>query len=227
MRVLVVVAHPDDEVLGCGGSIARYVSEGHEVFVLFMSEGVSSRGELSMINSWDSKVRERELYAVNASRVLGFQIVGFLRHPNLRMTGIPMLDLAKQVEKTISEVEPDTIYTHHFGDMNSDHRITFEAVMTACRPKPDFSVKRIYTFEIPSSTEWGHAAGLPIFSPSRYVDISMFLSMKMEALRCYAEEIRPPPHPRSTDGVQALARLRGFSVCLPFAEAFSTVRDLY
>ena len=226
MRVLIVAAHPDDEVLGCGGTIARLVSQGHEVFVLFISEGVSSRGMFPLDNSWNPQIRQREVYALNASTVLGFQIVGFLRYPNLRMTGIPILELAKEIETTISKFTPDTIYTHHFGDMNSDHRITYEAVITACRPKPSMSVRRIYTFEIPSSTEWGQAAGLPVFSANRYVDISNFFPQKMEALRCYAEEMRLPPHPRSTDGVEALARLRGFSVCLPFAEAFSVIREL-
>jgi len=226
MRVLVVAAHPDDEVLGCGGSIARHAYAGHEVFVLFMSEGVSGRGDLSMLGSWEPQVRQRELHAEHASRVLGFKVAAFLRHPNLRMSSVPMLDLVKQVEKVIGEFLPDTIYTHHPGDMNSDHRITYEAVMTACRPKPDLCVRRIYSFEIPSSTEWGQGAGLPVFSPSRYVDISTFLSKKVDALRCYNEEIRTSPHPRSIDGVEAMARLRGFSVCLPFAEAFCVIRDI-
>lgn len=226
MKVLVVCAHPDDEVLGCGGAIARHVAAGDAVSVLFLSEGVSSRSVLGQKRDWTREIEEREAFARCAADFLGFSIVGFLRHPNLRMRDQPMLDLVKQVDTAIRAEAPQIIYTHHVGDMNSDHGMAAEAVITACRPHAGLSVRAVYAFEVPSSTEWNAPALAPPFAPMRYVDITAFLPRKIEALVCYDHEMRAMPHPRSPEAIEALARYRGVSVGVAAAEAFVVLREV-
>jgi LmbE family N-acetylglucosaminyl deacetylase len=226
MKVLVVSAHPDDEVLGCGGTLARHVAAGDEVSVLFLSEGVSSRSTPGQQRDWTKEIAEREEFARRASAFLGFSIAGFLRHPNLRMRGLPMLDLVKQVDAVIRAEAPQVIYTHHAGDMNSDHGVAVEAVLTACRPVASLSVRAIYAFEVLSSTEWNSPALAAPFAPTRYVDITAFLERKIEAMACYDHEMRAMPHPRSPEAVRALACYRGVSIGVAAAEAFVVLREL-
>jgi len=226
MKVLVVSAHPDDEVLGCGATLARHVAAGDEVSVLFLSEGVSSRSTPGQQRDWTKEIEEREGFARRASESLGFSIAGFLRHPNLRMRGLPMLDLVKQVDAVIRERAPQVVYTHHAGDMNTDHGVAVEATLTACRPVAGLSVRAIYAFELLSSTEWNSPAVAAPFAPTRYVDVTAFLDRKIEAMKCYDHEMREMPHPRSPEAVQALARYRGVSIGVAAAEAFVVLREL-
>ena len=149
-RVLVVAAHPDDEVLGCGATLAMHVQAGDEVFVLFLSEGVSSRSTPGIEHDWLPEIEAREAMAHEAARLLGYQLVKFLRYPNLRMRNMEMLDIVKQVDSVVRDIGPSVIYTHHPGDLNSDHGVAFEATLTACRPRPGLTVNSIYTFEVPS-----------------------------------------------------------------------------
>lgn len=225
MKVLVVSAHPDDEVLGCGGTLARHIAAGDVVSVLFLSEGVSSRAKRGEQRDWTPEIVEREAMARSAAHMLGFSIAGFLRHPNLRMRDQPMLDLVKQVDAVIRDKAPRIVYTHHVGDMNSDHGVTAEAAMTACRPHAGLSVRAIYAFEVPSSTEWNSPAMAPLFAPTRYVDITAFLPRKIAAMACYKHEIPAMPHPRSPEAVEALARYRGVSAGVAAAEAFVVLRE--
>ncbi len=225
--VLIVAAHPDDEVLGCGGTIAAHAKAGDKVYGLFLSEGVSSRSILGKKHNWGKEIKAREDMAVKASKILQLSIVSFLRHPNLRMRDQPLLDLVKQIDTVIREISPTLIYTHHPGDMNTDHGIAFEATLTACRPRIDLSVKYIYTFETPSSTEWSSPLSSPPFLPNYFVNIKPTLDIKLAAVRSYDFEMREFPHPRSKENILALAQLRATQVGLEFAEAFALVRGVF
>ncbi|GGO85157.1 PIG-L domain-containing protein [Marinobacterium nitratireducens] len=216
-RVLVVAAHPDDEVLGCGGTIARHVAEGDTVHVLFIADGVSSRGE------GKEELVKREQAAFKAHKILGVAEVSYLGLPDNRLDSLALLDVVQYVEKVINAFYPNIIYTHHFGDLNVDHCIAHQAVMTACRPLPESSVREIFAFEVLSSTDWATPQINP-FIPNHYVDISKYLELKMEALEAYSLEMRDIPHSRSIDHLDILARHRGQSVGCFAAEAFSVIR---
>ena len=219
-NVLVVAAHTDDEALGCGGTIARHVSEGDSVYVVYMADGVSSR------QSGDEKaLSDRESAAEKAQAILKMSGSYSLGFPDNRMDSVPLLDIVQALEKVVAEVNPDVIYTHHVGDLNIDHQITSRAVMTACRPLPGALAPRIYSFETLSASEWSGPES-PRFSPNYFVDISDFLGIKMEALNAYDLEMRPYPHARSMMNVESLACYRGASVGVHHAEAFMLIREI-
>jgi len=218
--VLVVAAHPDDEVLGCGGAIAKHVAEGDQVHVLFMTDGVSARG-----NASKDQFSERRTAIKKASSVLGTHSTTQLSLPDNRLDSLDLLDIVQRLEPLIDILSPELIYTHHHGDLNIDHQLTHQAVMTACRPQPGTPIQEILGFEVASSTEW-QAPGLAPFLPSLFVDISIYLELKMSALAAYSAEIRPEPHSRSMAAVQAAALVRGHSVGLGAAEAFMVIRSI-
>ena len=220
MTVLVAVAHPDDEVLGTGGTIAGLCQSGIKVHLLFLTDGTGARGY-----NRSATVR-RVTAAKRAAEILGAEFPHFLSFPDNRLDSIPLLEVIQAIESVISEVAPVTVYTHHGGDLNIDHSICARAVLTACRALPRSFIKRIYAIEIPSSTEWAPGSGNSAFVPSRFVDISATLPTKLAALEAYSEEMRPFPHPRSAAAVEALARLRGASAGLEAAEAFIVLREI-
>lgn len=223
MNVLVVAAHPDDEVLGCGGTMAHHAEKGNKVHVIFLADGLTSRGETS-ITATD--LERRKEAAHRACETLGAHPPRFLGLPDNRLDSLSLLDVVQQIEPVIAEVKPISIYTHHGGDLNVDHRVAHQAVMTACRPQPGFYVRAIYSFEVPSSTEWSSSAiGTP-FCPTLFVDVTKYLERKIQALRFYTEEIHDFPHARSLKAVQAQALLRGVSVGVEAAEAFMVERQL-
>lgn len=204
--ILVVAAHPDDEVLGCGGTIARHLAEGDEVHIVFMADGVTSRG----ICTDSAEHNERNHAAFEASQILGITTpLTFLGFPDNRMDTIALLDITQSLEKVIRTIQPEIIYTHHFGDLNIDHQITHKAVMTACRPQGNYSVKTILCFEIPSSTEWQTPNSGQAFEPNWFVDVSEVFKLKIRALKAYEEEMRDSPHPRSIESVEYKDRLTG------------------
>ena len=220
--VLVVAAHPDDEILGCGGTVARHAAAGDRVVVVVVSEGAVSRGG-------DDAGREAEELvqaARRAAKVLGTEAPRLLGLPDNRLDSQDLLDVVRAIETVVREVAPDTVYTHHGSDLNIDHRIVHQAVLTACRPIPGSSVRRMYTFETVSSTEWSSRAIGPSFAPTRFVDISATLEAKRRALACYQREMRPFPHARSIETIEALARSRGSQTGLTAAEAFETIFDI-
>jgi N-acetylglucosamine malate deacetylase 1 len=224
MNVLVVAAHPDDEVLGCAGTIARHASEGDVVDVLIVAEGAASRDPTRETKA--SELKALQEAAAAASRVLGARPPLFGGLPDNRLDSVDLLDVVKLVEQQVAAVSPAVVYTHHGGDLNIDHRIVHSAVLTAARPIPGASIRAVYAFEIPSSTNWASASlGAP-FMPTRLVDISPHLGAKSAALECYATEMRPFPHERSVEGVLALATWRGAAVGVNAAEAFEVVREL-
>ena len=220
-KILVVAAHPDDEVLGCGASIARFVKEGHSVTTLILGEGVTARygGDNPGLQNRKKKELKNQLSAAN--RLLGVRKVYHLDLPDIKLDTVPLLEIVQRIEAIKRQVMPNTVFTHHWGDLNIDHRTTYNAVMTACRPLPGELVKEIYAFEVPSSSEWAYPR---TFDPTVYIDVEQSIAQKIKAMRCYRSEMRLPPHPRSVKSLLAIAQRWG-SVCgCAYAEAFQLVR---
>ena len=219
-NIVVIVGHPDDEVLGCGGTIVKHVESGDHVSVIVLADGESARDD----NEHMKDTRNDELYS--AAKVLGMKDVFSLGYPDQRMDTISFLDIVQSVEKILNKIQPDIVYTHHGGDLNMDHRITHQAVMTACRPLPHSVLKGVYTFETVSSTEWASSVESQ-FRPSKICDITAQLDRKIEALKCYKRELREFPHPRSVEGIVILAKNRGAQFGLEAAEAFVVERSFW
>ena len=166
-KILVVAAHPDDEVLGCGGTIARHIHNGDKVQVVFLADGFGSRKNGS----------NRDASANEASKLLGCETPIYLNFPDNQLDSVTLLNIVKELEEIIGNFLPSIIYTHHYGDLNIDHQVTHRAVMTACRPQPNFCVKEIYTFEILSATHWQSVSMGGLFSPNYFVDVSDFINI--------------------------------------------------
>jgi LmbE family N-acetylglucosaminyl deacetylase len=225
-KILIVAAHPDDEVLGCGGSMAKSTRDGQEVHVLILAEGATSRDKQ---RDRTSRTEELSLLAKSAKRatdILGVESVELLDYPDNRMDSVDLLDLVKPVEEIIAKLKPEVVMTHHAGDLNIDHQITHQAVITACRPQPGHSVKRILVFEVPSATEWQSPTVGNSFVPNWFEDISKTLDLKIKALKVYESEMRKWPHARSLKAVEHLARWRGATIGTEAAEAFMLIRNI-
>ena len=219
-RVLVVAAHPDDEMLGCGGSIAQHALDSDEVHVLILGEGLTSRRATSDQQKTPAKVSELASCARKANDLLGVSSLQLKGLPDNRLDSVDLLDIIHLIEESIDRFRPEIVYTHYGDDLNIDHRRVHEAVVTACRPVPQGCVKTLLFFEIPSSTEWQIPRETHGFVPNWFNDVSVTLEKKLLALACYESEIRPWPHPRSIKGVEHLARWRGATVGVEAAEAF-------
>jgi LmbE family N-acetylglucosaminyl deacetylase len=218
--VLVIAAHPDDEVLGCGATIARHVAEGARVAVLLMADGVGARAPADR----QRELTARQQAARRACSELGVSDVTMLGHPDNRMDQVALLDIIQDIERVVGRCQPNIIYTHHAGDVNIDHRRVHDAVMAVCRPQPVFCVRQLLFFETASSTEWRSPASMAPFAPNWFVDVSDYLPKKLAALSVYADELRAFPHPRSIEAVEHLARWRGATVGVAAAEAFELGR---
>ncbi len=224
--VLVVAAHPDDEVLGCGATLARHAREGADVHILILAEGITSRDDARNAAGRAAELDALRDAARHAAAALGARPPVFGGFPDNRMDTVALIDVVKQVEKLVAEIRPTVIYTHHPGDLNVDHGVAARAVLTACRPLPGAGVRAIYAFEVLSSTEWAPESLAAPFAPSRWVSVAPFLDAKIAALNAYAGEMRPFPHARSIEAVRALAALRGAQCGHIAAEAFSVVREV-
>jgi LmbE family N-acetylglucosaminyl deacetylase len=220
-RILVVAAHPDDEVLGCGGTIARLTAEGRQVHLLFLADGENARGTVK-----SEVVAERQSMAFAAAQELGAMVPTFLQFPDNRLDSIDLLDLVQAVEQHSSAIRPEVVITHFSGDLNVDHQRCSQAVLTAFRPTPGQSVRSILAFEVPSSTEWQFGGSADGFAPNAFFDITAHLDTKLAALRAYEKELRAFPHSRSIEAVEALARWRGATIGVNAAEAFMVVRTI-
>jgi LmbE family N-acetylglucosaminyl deacetylase len=218
--ILVVAAHADDEALGCAGTVAKHISEGDNVSILFMTDGVSSRND-----SNHNHERNRSSAMDKAMACLGVKNYQCFDFPDNKMDSIPLLSVVKSIESVIDECQPNIIYTHFAHDLNIDHRITHQAVMTACRPILGSCIEKILSFEVLSSTEW-QSSSSPNFKPQYIVDISQHWQRKQQVLACYQEELRDFPHSRSLSCVEALATLRGGTHGFTKAEAFQVERIL-
>lgn len=218
MKVLVVAAHPDDETLGCGGTIAKHTQAGDEVHVLIVASGITSREEQPL------SVVELMAESVSALGELGVakENVTYLSFPDQMLETIPRLKITKEIEKAVERVKPEIIYTHCYSDVNLDHQVVHEAVMVAARPVREH-IRKVLCFETVSSTEWGEAP----FKPNYYSVIGKAdVEKKIAALKRYGSEMREPPHPRSYENVERLSKLRGSEVCRLYAEAFVLMRGI-
>ena len=244
--VLVIAAHPDDEVLGCGGTIARHAAIGDNVHILIMAEGITSRDDQRSTNTRSDELTELTETARRAGKYLGAESVELLSFPDNRMDSVPLLDVVKEVEKRVDKIQPSVVYTHHIGDVNVDHQIVHKAVVTACRPMPWQCVKTLLFFEIASSTEWQPPIIGISFFPNWYENIGVSavsvnfaksadsalsnvktcLEKKLEALKIYKCEMRDFPHSRSVEALNCLAKWRGATVGVEAAEAFMLGRKI-
>ena len=218
-RIAVVAAHPDDEVLLAGGTLARHAAAGGEAAILILATGGTGRGSHK---NYVAKLRDS---ARRAAKILGAGRIEFAGFPDNAMDTVPLLEVVQRVEAFVNDWQPCAIYTHHAGDLNIDHRIVHQAVLTACRPLPGAAVAEILAGEVNSSTEWAGTSE-QAFVPNDFVDIGAALAIKIDALACYADEIRDWPHPRSRRGVEALAFWRGAQAGFEAAEAFMIARRL-
>jgi len=224
--VAVIAAHPDDEVLGCGGTIARFAREGCSVHVLQMADGESSRSTEEAGYVHQKRIDVRSTAAMRAAKILGCKSVEQLAFPDNRMDSLTLLDIVKPIEEFINKYRPTTVFTHHAGDVNVDHRMVHDAVIAACRPQPKFPVRELLFFEVPSSTEWRPPSSSIMFNPNYFVDISQTFDVKLQALLAYEDELRPFPYPRSLKAIEALSLWRGASAGVQAAEAFILGRKL-
>ena len=217
-KILIVAAHPDDEILGCGGSISR-LKDTNQIKIIFMTNGVSSRKNNKV------EIKKRKDASLKLFRHLNLEKPTYLNFPDNQMDKIPLLKIIKKIEKKIRIFKPSIIFTHYSNCLNVDHRITFEAVMTACRPINSLSVKKILSFEIPSSTDWALFKGRN-FQPNYFIDISKHIKRKIELIKFYKEELRNYPHSRSIRSLKSLASVRGVSCGVKYAEGFYLNRSL-
>lgn len=223
MKVLVVAAHPDDEVLGCGGTIARLARDGHEVHIAIVGEGITSRYR-SREEAPLEEIRSLHQQAQVAAQILGARNVIQYALPDNRLDTVPLLDVVKIIEDVIQSLRPDVVYTHHGGDLNLDHALLHRACLVATRPAAESTVRAVYAYEVPSSTDWAFQQFEPVFRPNFFVDISSVLQIKIEAMKAYASELRRFPHPRSLETIRASAERWGSVAGLAAAEAFHVVR---
>lgn len=223
-KILIIAAHPDDEVLGCGGTIAKLRKSGCKVNLLFLSDGENSRLE----KKDENKNLYRQKCAINALKILGVnkRNCKFESLPDNSFDTISFLKIVKVIENHITKINPEIILTHHQGDLNIDHQITSKATITACRPKHKNRVNLILFFEILSSTEYAINPKNQNFNPNWYEDISKYINLKIKAIKCYQKELRFNPHSRSIKTIKSLSIFRGSSSGVKYAEAFELGRKI-
>ena len=214
-KVLVIAPHPDDEVLGCGGTIARF-SKKNEVYLCIVTKAYSP--------DWSEKfVKNRPKEVKRAAKILGIKKTFFLDFPTVKLNTIPQKDINEAISKIIREVKPDIVFVPHKGDINSDHRIVFESSLVAVRPDGG-KINKVLSYETLSSTEWGQA--IETFIPNVYIDISKTFDKKIKAMKIYKSELKKAPHPRSLEIIEALAKKRGSEAGMDKAEAFMLIREI-
>lgn len=216
MKILIIAAHPDDEVLGCGGIIRKYSKNGVKVYTLILTTGLSIRYK-------DGVKTDIRKAVLNCADILGVTKTFIKELPVLGLDKIPLQKIVKEIEEVLNEIKPDIVFTHNKGDINQDHKIVTEATLIALRPKTKF-VKAIYSYEIPSSTDW-ITDRENIFIPNKFIDIGKELKDKIKAFKCYKSEIEKWPHSRSEEGLKALAEYRGMQSFQKSAEAFCLIRS--
>jgi N-acetylglucosamine malate deacetylase 1 len=219
MNVLIVAAHPDDELLGCGGTAARLVREGNSVYTAILGEGITSRHP-QREGADPAALDNLHVCSQQVADLLGVKDLSLHGLPDNRFDSLPLLDVIKVVEELIERWQPTAIYTHHGGDLNVDHQVVSRAVLTAARPIEGCPVRELYMFEIPSSTEWAFQQLAPVFNPNVFVNIETTLRLKLEGMRLYDSEVRKFPHPRSPEALTAIAQRWGCMVGCKAAEAF-------
>lgn len=222
-RILIIAAHPDDEILGCGATAARFTKEGADVFTIILGEGVTSRDDVRDREKREHEIKQLKKHIHEANQIIGVKDVFVFDFPDNRFDSVPLLDIVKTVEQVKSKIRPDIVFTHYEKDLNIDHQITYHAVLTATRPMPGETVKELYSFEILSSTEWNYPLS---FNPDCFYDITKTLDIKIAAMEAYPGELRPDPHPRSIEGIRLCAKNWGMKTGVPYAEAFKSIRSI-
>jgi LmbE family N-acetylglucosaminyl deacetylase len=218
MNVLILAAHPDDEILGVGGTAAVHARRGDEVHAVVMSEGASARYE-------DAMRRALEKAGQASAAAAGMASLRFEQLPDQRLDTVPLVEITQRIEAIVEEIHPRAVYTHFPGDVNLDHGLVARAAWTACRPYRFPDIARFAVFETPSSTEWGWPLPGDTFAPNLYVDISETIEAKVAALECYQSELRDYPHPRSARAIRERAATWGSHVGKAFAEPFMILRE--
>lgn len=221
-NILVIAAHPDDEVLGCGGTMAKLSEEGNYVYTLIMGEGKTSRSEVRNREEKSEEIDELKKEIKEANEILGVKETYIEDLPDNRFDSMDLLDIVKVIEKYKNKIKPDIIFTHFANDMNIDHQLLTKAVLTATRPVPSEIVKEVYSFEILSSTEWNYPL---TFQPDFYVDVTKFMDKKIEAMNKYQSELREYPHTRSLEGIKTNGKYWAMRYGIDgFIEVFKTLR---
>ena len=218
--ILVIGAHPDDEVLGVGGTIAWHAERDDDVYVCILSEGASAQYEDA------GMIAVRREAASKAASILGVKESFYYDLPDSQMEDVPHLEINSILEKLVTDLQPSTVYTHFRLDTDRDHQRTYESTMVATRPKVGACVRRVLCYEVPGQTHWFGATAETTFAPNVYIDIAPYLSRKLEAMACYQSEIGEFPFPRSLKAIETLAGWRGVSCGLVAAEAFVLVREI-
>ncbi len=221
-----VAAHPDDEVLGCGGTIAKHSINGDEVHILIMAEGVTSRDAFRDAGGRSGDLLNLRKSACRAKDILGASTLTFENFPDNRLDSVDRIEIIKKIEDSLFKHEPEIVYSHHAGDLNIDHRIVHDAVSVACRPLPGVPTRIVLFFEAPSSTEWQMRGSISSFSPNWFINIKQTMETKLKAMKCYQSELKPWPHPRSIMAARHLACWRGATVGVECAEAFVLGRNI-
>ena len=220
VKILVIAPHPDDEVLGCGGTIAKHVSAGGEVYLCMVTRVYPP--------DWsENEIPRRKQEVLKANEILGIKKTYFLDFPTVRLDTIPLKELVDSISRVVSEVKPEVVYIPHRGDVNKDHCLVFDAAMVATRPKPHSPVRRVLCYETLSETDWAPPSAQNAFIPNAYMDISETLETKLKAMSEYKSELKDFPHPRSLEAISALAKVRGSSIGIRAAEAFMLVREVW
>ena len=220
-KILIVVSHPDDEVLGCFGTVARLIKEGYEAYTLILGEGKTSRDEKRVVENKKDEIEILNSEIKRANDTIAIKKTFIYNLADNRFDSVDLLDIVKVISKVKEEIKPDIIFTHYENDLNIDHTITYKAVLTATRPMKNECVKEIYSFEILSSTEWNYPIS---FSPDVYFDIEDFIDIKLEAMKKYYSELCEYPHPRSLEGIKLNAQYNGMRVGEKYVEAFKCIR---
>lgn len=218
-RIAVIGAHPDDELLGAGGTIARHAQAQDEVHAIVVADGASSRYPRDMVG-----VLEKQ--ALRAAEVIGFASLGFLGCPDQRLDTLPLIELTQRIEAALDDIDPHIVYTHFPGDVNADHGLVAKAAWTACRPCSRPRLHRFAVFETPSSTEWAWPLPGGQLEPNLFVDVTGTLDIKIAAMECYETELREYPHPRSSRALRERASFWGSRIGRLAAEPFRVLRDV-
>lgn len=228
-KILLVVAHPDDELLGLGASMNRLITDYNcTVRVIILGEGITSRSEDRNVEDWKKQLQIHKSNIKSAQAAIGYQSVGIYDFADNRFDSVDLLDIIKVIEKEKKEFSPDIIFTHHGGDLNIDHQRTFEAVITAIRPMEKETVTTLITFETPSGTEWRASTDPRHFIPNLFLEVSEEnINAKIKGMESYEFEKRKYPHPRSPEALKIQAQRWGITIGKPFAEAFVVVRSIF
>jgi len=220
-KILVIGAHPDDETFGMGGTILKHTSNGNIVHVLIITDGSSSQYE-----NYEKMIEEKKIEATNTMNILGVERIEIHSMPDKKLDTVPHVKINRIIERKIEDFKPEIVYTHHWGDVNEDHRQVFQSTMVAVRPTPSQTIEKVYAYETSSSSEW-HAPTIgDAFIPNCFVDISENLELKKNAIECYRSELREYPHPRSTRAVAIYDERNGIVIGRKAAERFVLLREI-